>query len=289
MEATSCRISCSASAQATASSIRTVPATMPACGMTLGAEPARTIPQTTETPARGSRRRLRIAGSSVMSLPSAKVRSSVRCGREVCPPLPTTRTVSESAAPVSGPSRSPIRPTSRLGSQCRPKTWSTSRSAPAASRCSAPPGMTSSAGWKSRRTRPGSRPRADTSARASPAPTRPAVCTSWPQAWATPGTVLFHGSETRSSIGSASRSARSATSLSPLPISAITPPPSSRWTDQPEPSSAETTRSDVRASPQLSSGWAWRSRRSAIRSSAYFSMTSVMTVVTGGSGIRCPA
>ena len=44
---TSSRTRCSASAQATASSIRTVPATTPACGMTLGAEPARTMPHTT--------------------------------------------------------------------------------------------------------------------------------------------------------------------------------------------------------------------------------------------------
>ena len=88
MEVISWRIRCSASAQATASSIRTVPATTPPCGMTLWAEPARTMPQTTLTPARGSRRRLRIAGSSVMTLPRAKVRSSVRCGREVWPPLP---------------------------------------------------------------------------------------------------------------------------------------------------------------------------------------------------------
>ena len=39
--------------------------------MTLWAEPARTMPQTTLTPARGSRRRDRIAGSSVTTLPSA--------------------------------------------------------------------------------------------------------------------------------------------------------------------------------------------------------------------------
>ena len=44
------RIRCSASAQATASSIRTVPATTPPCGITLWAEPARTMPHTTLTP-----------------------------------------------------------------------------------------------------------------------------------------------------------------------------------------------------------------------------------------------
>src|SRR6478735_1395555 len=74
MEVISWRIRCSASAQATASSIRTVPATTPPCGITLWAEPARTMPHTTLTPARGSSRRLRIAGSSVMTFPRAKVR-----------------------------------------------------------------------------------------------------------------------------------------------------------------------------------------------------------------------
>ena len=37
------------------------------------------------------------------------MRSSVRCGREVWPPLPVSSTSSESAAPVSGPSRRPDR------------------------------------------------------------------------------------------------------------------------------------------------------------------------------------
>ncbi len=243
------------------------------------------MPHTTLTPARGSRRRLRMAGSSVITLPRAKVRSSVRCGREVWPPLPMSRTVSASAAPVSGPSRRPMLPTSRLGSQWRPNTWLTSSSAPVEIRCSAPPGMTSSAGWNSSRTRPGSSPRVATSARASPAPTSPAVWTSCPQACATPGVVLFHGSEIRSSTGSASRSARSATSGPSVPISARTPPPSGRVIRQPAPSSAETTASEVRSSAQLSSGWACRSRRRVTRSSAYLSTTSAMTEVAGREGV----
>jgi len=48
----------------------------------------------------------------------------------------------------------------------------------------APPGICSSAGWNTSRTRPGrSRP-----ARARPTPSTTAVCTSWPQAWQTPST-----------------------------------------------------------------------------------------------------
>ena len=127
---------------------------MPWLGMTLCAEPELTTPQTTLTPARGSSRRERIAGTSVMTLPSANVTSWVRCGREVWPPEPVRRTSIRSAAPVSGPSRSPTCPTSTVGSQCRLKIRSTPSSAPAAIRSRAPPGMTSSAGWKSSRTRP---------------------------------------------------------------------------------------------------------------------------------------
>ena len=61
------------------------------------------MPQTTLTPARGSSRRDRIAGNSVTTLPSAKVRSSVRCGRDVWPPRPVSRTSERRAAPVSAP------------------------------------------------------------------------------------------------------------------------------------------------------------------------------------------
>ena len=74
------------SLQATASSIRTVPPSVPESGITLMARPASTRPHTTLTPARGSSRRESTAGSSVTSLASAKVRSSVRWGRLVWPP-----------------------------------------------------------------------------------------------------------------------------------------------------------------------------------------------------------
>ena len=49
------------------------------------------------------------------------MRSSVRCGRDVCPPDPVRVTSRWSAAPVIGPSRRPTLPTSSVGSQCRPK------------------------------------------------------------------------------------------------------------------------------------------------------------------------
>ncbi len=51
-----------------------------------------------------------------------------------------------------GPTRRPTSPTSRLGSQCRAKTSSTPVSHPPSMISWAPPGMTSSAGWKISRT-----------------------------------------------------------------------------------------------------------------------------------------
>ena len=74
------------------------------------------------------------------------------CGREVCPPRPWSVTVMWSHAAVSGPSRSPTSPTSRLGSQCTAKTESRPSTAPAVIASWAPPGMTSSAAWKMPRT-----------------------------------------------------------------------------------------------------------------------------------------
>ena len=102
------------------------------------------------------------------SLPSAKVRSSVRWGREVCPPLPVSSTSRRSAAPVSGPSRRPTVPTSRLGSACSPKIRGDAVERAGLDRHRAPPGMTSSAGWKISRTRPGSRSATPASARPAP-------------------------------------------------------------------------------------------------------------------------
>ncbi len=91
----------------------------PVAGMTLGALPALMLPQTRLAPARGSRRRESAAGSWVHSVARAKVRSCVRCGRDVWPPRPLSWTRTRSAAPVIEPSRRPTRPTSREGSQCR--------------------------------------------------------------------------------------------------------------------------------------------------------------------------
>ena len=79
----------------------------------------------------------------------------------------------------------------------------------------------------------GSSPCSWTRPSATAAPTRAAVCTSWPQAWVTPSTVLAQGSPVRSGTGSASRSARSATTGPPAPISATRPVRGSSVTRQP--------------------------------------------------------
>ncbi len=120
--------------------------------------------------------------------------------------------------------------------------------------------MISSAGWNTSRTRAGSRsPR---SARARPAPSSADVCTSCPQACATPATVLRHGSLVRSSTGSASRSARR-TTTGPVsgPISATSPVRWSGRVTMPASASRLATTPVVRSSAHDSSGLACRSRR----------------------------
>ena len=72
----------------------------------------------------------------------------------------------------------------------------------------APPGISSSAGWKISRSPRGSSG-APASARA--VPSRIAVCASWPQACAALGIVEAYGAPVRSAIGNASMSARNAT------------------------------------------------------------------------------
>ncbi len=106
------------------------------------------------------------------------------------PPGRAGATVSMSDAAVIGPLRSPTRPASSDGSQCSAKAQAAGvDQARRRSTSCAPPGMTSSAGWKISRTRPGSPSRRAISRSARPAPTTIAVCTSWPQAWQTPGSA----------------------------------------------------------------------------------------------------
>jgi hypothetical protein len=235
--------------------------------MAFGAWPASTAPQTRDMAARGSATRDSRAGTWVMIRPSACMTSTVRCGRAVCPPGPDSRTSTRSQAAVIGPTRSPSRPTSRCGSQCRPKIRSTSSSPPASITSCAPPGMTSSAGWKMQRTRPWGRSGAST--RASAAPSRIVVCASCPQAWHIPGTVERYGTALASGSGSASRSARSATTRGPVPTSHHRPlPPGSTFGDRPAADRRSISSRVVSCSARPASGWACNRRRTAMRSAS---------------------
>ncbi len=171
--------------------VRIVPASAPVCGIALAAAPALTAPHTITVLLRGSMRRDSTPGRPVISVPIPYTRSAVRCGRDVCPPGECRMISIESAAEVIGPGRPrPCRPPSR-GSQCRAKIRDTPVSTPAAIASIAPPGISSSAGWKISRTATGS---SGTDANASAAPSSIAVWPSWPHACATLGTVDAYGS-----------------------------------------------------------------------------------------------
>ncbi len=101
-----------------------------------------------------------MAGSSVITLPSAKVRSSVRCGREVWPPLPVSADVER----VGGAGERALAQADRADVEARVAVQAEDarrrrRARRRAISCSAPPGMTSSAGWNSSRHAAGSSPR----------------------------------------------------------------------------------------------------------------------------------
>ena len=61
----------SSNAQVSWSPVRTVPVSMPVCGMALGAWPATTAPHTMTVLVRGSTRLLNIPGRPVMTVPNA--------------------------------------------------------------------------------------------------------------------------------------------------------------------------------------------------------------------------
>jgi hypothetical protein len=169
-------------------------------------------------------------------------------------------------ADVIAPTRVPTRPTSSRGSQCSPKIDWTPSSPPAAITSSAPPGMTSSAGWNTSRTRPGS---SGADASASPAAMSMVVWASWPQACAAPGTPDAYGSPVSSVSGSASMSARSATQRSPVPTSQVSPVPLSKILGRsPAADNSPATSSVVANSRRDSSGLAWMCRYQASTSSA---------------------
>ena len=128
----------------------------------------------------------------------------------------------------------------------------------------APPGCTSSAGWKISRTRPGS---AGALASARPAPSTIAVWASCPHACMTFGTVEANGSPVASCSGRASMSARSATQRRPWPTSQTRPVPSGRVRgSRPAADSSRPIIAVVWRSARPSSGAACSARRQATTS-----------------------
>ncbi|ROP35137.1 hypothetical protein EDD40_0358 [Saccharothrix texasensis] len=200
----------------TGSPVRSVPRSRPSRGEPRGVSGAFTRPHAGTVPDRGSTRRASSAGSPVATTPSACTTSQSSSLRRPAPHAPT-RSSSMAHADVTGRTPMPTRPTGTVGSQCRPKIRSTP-STPCAAITSCDPPGSSSAGWNSSRTRPGS-----TEAGAAAAPSRIAVCTSWRHACETPGTVDAHDSPEVSATAGASMSARRATQRGPLPTSQITP------------------------------------------------------------------
>ena len=95
------------------------------------------------------------------------------------------------------------------------------------------------------------------------------MCASWPQAWATFGTVDAYGAPVRSAIGSASMSARNAIrGAYSGPMSQVSPvPPGSTFGFSPASTSRSATNWVVANSCRPSSGWRWMWRRHSTRSS----------------------
>ena len=194
----------------------------------------------------------------------------MRWGRPVWPPGPVRRISTRSAAEVMGPGETPTWPTSRRGSQCRANTARAPSTTPGLGQGPGPGGD----GLLGRlEARPGPAPRRGrrTSARARAAPTAAAAWRSWPQAWHTPGdrgavghvldVVEAQGVDVgpqghqRAARCRRRRSARCAVgSADDGQAGGVQVGPGRR--------------SVVRSSSHDGSGWACRSRRSAIRSAS---------------------
>ena len=76
-------------------------------GSRSAARPACATPHTSTAAARGSSRRVSTAGRPVITVPIAYTRSVVRCGREVCPPGPNSRSSMTSDVEVIAPGLQP--------------------------------------------------------------------------------------------------------------------------------------------------------------------------------------
>ena len=106
----------------------------------------------------------------------------------MCPPGPDTRTWIRSQAAVIAPERTPSWPASRRGSQCSAKIRPTDAIPPAASTSSAPPRRLLG-GLEDQPDPAGQLARGGLLGQEQAGPSSTVVCTSWPQAWQTSGTV----------------------------------------------------------------------------------------------------
>ncbi len=239
------------------------------------------MPQTTLTPARGSSRRDRTRRQlgDDLGQGEGEVLGQVRT-RGVTARARSDVTSRWSAAPVSGPSRRPTLADvdARVAVQAEDPV-ARRRARRRSSRLSAPPGMTSSAGWKSSRTRPGSSPAACTSASASAAPTQgggvhvvaAGVGDARRRCWPT-GPRWCRAPGGRRGRRAAPRAVPSA------PRSATRPAVGQPGDPPAAPArSARRPGSVVRASAQDSSGWACRSRRSSTSSLSQRATTASMS------------
>ena len=250
-----------------------MPSTVPVAGIALCADPACTAPQVRLTPERGSSRRPRIAGTCVMTWPSAKTTSPVRCGRDVWPPGPETVTVTSSLARRDRADARPDLPDVDLRVavervDLRRRRPARPRRPRRARRRAAPPRR---AGTPAAR-RCGSS--SATCASTSPAPRTAVVCTSCPQACATPRTVDAHGTplvvrQRAARRGRrAGRSACARSSAGPgTDVADQARCPAAGAGSSPAARSRSATSAVVRTSVRPSSGCAWMSRRTATSSS----------------------
>src|SRR5690606_37926685 len=194
--------------------------------------------------------------------------STAPCGCAAWPPTPRMVMSQRLLEAMAGPLRKPNWLTGMPGMLCRPNTASHGNlsNSPSSIMARAPALPPSSAGWKMKCTVPS---KLRCRARYSAAPSRMEVWPSCPQPCMRPATVDLCAKRLCSGMGRASMSARRPIFLAPLPaLSTPTSPvlPNPVCTSMPKLRSRSATSAEVRVSWNASSGWAWISRRSAVRS-----------------------
>ena len=178
----------------------------------------RRAPRPRDSPARGSTRRDSTAGHVGDDLgparrPGRRSGAAGRCGRRGRSAGPATWSADAGDRADPQPDRARRR---AAGRSARRRSGRRRRGRRRRSTSSAPPGVSSSAGWKSSRTRPGSGPRPGQLGEHQPGAEHDGgVHVVAAGVRSTPATVERYGTSFSSGTGSASRSARSATTGAP--------------------------------------------------------------------------